>query len=74
MFVFYIYKLLSASIGFDSLAFLAGAHPKIIPTNPENPTPNNIASIDITGVIDNKLNPVNDIANPSITPKIPGVS
>src|SRR5665647_282397 len=42
------YKLLSASIGFNLLAFLAGIYPNTIPTAAENPTANEMVDIDTT--------------------------
>lgn len=65
------YKLLSASIGFNLLAFLAGMYPNTIPTNPENPTASEMVEIEIENPIPIKFAAVYAIKPPSTNPISP---
>ena len=68
------YSLRNASIGLSLLAFLAGAHPNMIPTAAENPTPSPIADMDIVKLVLSNCAPAKEINNPRITPTIPPIS
>jgi hypothetical protein len=58
-------------MGFNMLAFLAGAQPKMMPIATEKPTPSDIASLENPKSIPIALQAANDNEIPSIRPIIP---